>query len=190
MGRQVRIEWGAALPAALAAFLFAFLGAVSVTRISPDFLRKLLPILLVLVAIHAFRSKSFGVSHQPRYRGGRERFAAVLLGAGVGFYDGFFGPGTGSFLMFLFIRFFGFDFFGASAAAKVVNVACNLAALSWFGWSGNVLWQLGMAMAVCNVAGAWVGSRLAVRHGAGLIRRVFLGAVLVLIAKAGHDAFW
>ncbi len=75
----------------------------------------------------------------------------------IGFYDGLFGPGTGSFLIFLFVRFFGFDFLSASVTSKMVNVACNSAALLWFGYSGNVLWLTGLMMAVCNVGGSLVG---------------------------------
>jgi uncharacterized membrane protein YfcA len=92
---------------------------------------------------------------------------AIGIGAAIGFYDGFFGPGTGSFLIFLFVRFFGFDFLSASAAAKVVNVACNLSALMWFGYSGHLLWQLGLLMAVCQIAGSLVGTKLALKHGSG-----------------------
>ena len=91
-----------------------------------------------------------------------EQLLAVGVGAAIGFYDGFFGPGTGSFLIFLFVRFFGFDFLGASAAAKVVNVACNIAALLWFGYSGHLIWQLGVMMAVCQIGGSLVGTRLAI----------------------------
>jgi uncharacterized membrane protein YfcA len=187
--RRVRVEWGTAAPAALAAFALAFLGAYTVTRIPPDFVRKLLPFILVAVAVYTFRSKDFGALHAPLHRGGKERFAAMATGAVIGFYDGFFGPGTGSFLVFLFVRFFGFDFLGASAAAKVVNVACNLAALLWFGYSGHVLWQVGILMAICNVAGALVGTRLAIRHGSRFIRKLFLLALTALILKTLYDSF-
>ena len=90
--------------------------------------------------------------------------------------------------MFLFVRFFGFDFLSASAAAKVVNVACNIAALLWFGYSGHLLWQLGLTMAVCQVAGSLVGTRLAIRHGSGFVRKLFLVVVSLLIVKTGWDA--
>jgi uncharacterized membrane protein YfcA len=187
--RRVRVEWGTAAPAAVAAFVLAFLGAYTVTRVPPDFVRRLLPFVLIGVAVYTFRSKNLGALHAPLHRGARERIFAVMSGAAIGFYDGFFGPGTGSFLVFLFVRFFGFDFLGASAAAKVVNVACNLAALLWFGYSGHLLWQVGLLMAVCNVAGALIGTRLAIRHGSGFIRKLFLVVVSLLIAKTGYDAF-
>lgn len=187
-GRKVRIEWNTALPAAAAAFLFAFLGAYTVTHVPPDILRRLLPLFLLLVGIYTFKRKDFGKNHAPRYRGHPERLLAVLVGAGIGFYDGFFGPGTGSFLLFLFIRFFGFDFLGASAAAKVVNVACNIAALLWFGSSGHLLLQLGALMAVCNIAGSICGSRLALQYGSGWIRKLFLIVISVLFFKTLIDS--
>jgi len=112
-----------------------------------------------------------------------------VIGAGIGFYDGFFGPGTGSFLVFLFVRIFGFDFLGASAVAKVVNVACNFAALVWFGYSGHLIWQLGATMAVAQIAGSIIGSRMAMKHGSGFVRKLFLVVVIVLIIKTGYDAW-
>jgi uncharacterized membrane protein YfcA len=187
--RKVKVEWTTAAPAAIAAFVFAFFGAYTVTRIPPDFIRKLLPFILVAVALYTLSRKDFGRVHAPIHAGTKEKLAAMLVGSGIGFYDGFFGPGTGSFLVFLFVRFFGFDFLGASAVAKVVNVACNLAALLWFGYSGNLLLQVGAVMAVCNVLGSLAGTRLAIKHGSGFVRNIFLIVVSVLIMKTGYDAF-
>ena len=109
--------------------------------------------------------------------------------ATIGFYDGFFGPGTGTFLMLLFIRHYGFDFLNAAAAARLVNVATNAVALAWFGGHGSVLWPLGLAMALANIAGAQVGTRLALRRGVGFIRALFVTIVAALIAKTAWDAF-
>ena len=187
--RKVKVQWSAAVPAAIAAFILSFAGAFTVTHVPPDFIRKFLPLLLVVVVGYTFWKKDFGSIHAPVHTGTKERVLAVLVGGGIGFYDGFFGPGTGSFLVFLFIRFFGFDFLGASAAAKVVNVACNLAALFWFGYSGHLLWQLGVVMAVCNILGSLVGIRLAIRYGTGFVRHLFLIVVGGLILKTSYDAF-
>lgn len=188
-GRRVRLEWNTALPATFAAFVFAFCGAYTVTWLPGDLVRKLLPFVLVALLVYTWRVSHLGLHHAPVHRGKRERVLAVAVGAAIGFYDGFFGPGTGSFLIFLFVRFFGFDFLRASAVSKVVNVACNMAALLWFGYSGNVLWQLGLLMAAFNVGGALLGSRLALRHGSQLVRRVFLVVVSTLILKSAYDAF-
>lgn len=187
--RRVRLEWSTAIPAAMAAFTLSFAGAYTVTHIPPDFVRKFLPFILVAVAAYTFKKKDFGSIHAPLHVGGKERAMAIAVGGCIGFYDGFFGPGTGSFLVFLFVRFFGFDFLGASAVAKVVNVACNTAALLWFGYSGHLIWQLGAVMAVCNVLGSLIGVRLAIRHGSGFVRQLFLVVVSVLILKTAYDAF-
>ncbi len=188
--RRVKIAWSAALPAAIAAFILSFLGAYTVTAIPPDFLRKLLPFILICVAIYTFSKKEFGVTHAPLHDGAKEKWIAVLVGGGIGFYDGFFGPGTGSFLVFLFVRIFGFDFLSASAVSKIVNVACNFAALLWFGYSGHLLWQLGVIMACCNIAGSLLGSRLAIRYGSTFVRKLFLVVVSTLILKTTYDAFF
>lgn len=187
--RRVRVEWGTAVPAAATAFALSFAGAFTVTHVPADFVRRLLPFILVAVALYTFMKKDLGSVHAPLHVGWQEKLAAVMVGGGIGFYDGFFGPGTGSFLIFLFVRFFGFDFLGASAVAKVVNVACNFSALLWFGYSGHLLWQLGLVMAVCNVAGALVGTRVAIRNGSMFVRRVFLLVVSLLILKTAYDAF-
>lgn len=187
--RRVRVAWSAAAPAALAAGVFSFAGAYTVTKIPADFVRTLLPLILLAVAVYTFLKKDFGSIHAPLHTGSKERAIALAIGGCIGFYDGFFGPGTGSFLVFLFVRFFGFDFLGASAVAKVVNVACNFAALTWFGYSGHLWWQLGLLMAVCQVCGSLVGTRLAIKHGSSFVRKLFLVVVCVLIFKTGYDGF-
>src|SRR5690606_13427842 len=124
---------------------------------------------------------------KPAQVGPRERALAVALGGAIGFYDGLFGPGTGSFLIFLFIRFFALDFVHASASAKVVNIATNIAALVFFIPTGNVLYLAALPMAICNILGAVSGTWLAVHKGSGFIRGLFLLLLVVLIAKLGYD---
>lgn len=186
--RKVRLAWSTAAPAAIAAFSLAFVGAYTVTKVPPDFLRTLLPFILLLVGGYTFWKKDFGSIHAPAHTGLKEKIFAVGVGGCIGFYDGFFGPGTGSFLVFLFVRYFGFDFLGASAVAKVVNVACNLSALLWFAYSGHLWWQVGALMAVCQVGGSLVGTKLAIKHGSAFVRKLFLIVVCVLIVKTGYDA--
>jgi len=187
--RRVQVAWSAAAPAAVAAFVMAFAGAWTVTRVPADFVRSLLPLVLLAVAVYTFKKKDFGSVHAPLHSGMTERLLAMGVGGFIGFYDGFFGPGTGSFLLFLFVRFFGFDFLGASAAAKVVNVACNVSALIWFGYSGHLIWKLAALMAVCQVAGSLIGTRLALKHGSGFVRKLFLVVVSLLIVKTAYDSF-
>lgn len=127
--RRVTMPWGTILPAALAAFACSYLGAMAVAWLPRDMLRPMILVMLVGSAAYTFWRKDFGSIHRPQHTGVKELVYALIVGGVLGFYDGFFGPGTGSFLIFLFIRFFGFDFLHASAASKVVNVATNLAAI-------------------------------------------------------------
>ncbi|WP_395005563.1 sulfite exporter TauE/SafE family protein [Undibacterium sp.] len=187
--KAVRLPWVVVIPAGFVAFAFSFAGAITVTYVPPTYLRKALPFVLVAIAIYTFWKKDFGVHTVARHSGRKEMLLALLVGALIGFYDGFFGPGTGSFFIFIFVRFFGYDFLRASASAKVLNVACNAAALLWFGYSGHVMWFLGLGMAVCGVAGAIVGSRMAIKHGSEFVRSLFLVVVSLLVMKTSYDAF-
>ena len=107
----------------------------------------------------------------------------------IGFYDGFFGPGTGSFFVFLMVRVLGYDFLHASASAKLLNTATNLAALLLFTLKGHVWWHFALVMAVANVVGSLAGTHLALKHGTGFVRWVFIAVVSALILKTGYDAY-
>ena len=186
--RSVTIPWALLSPGLAVALAASLGGAVVATRVPPDLFRPLVPVLLLAVLVHTIARKDFGHHHAPRDLSLSRIVAAVGLIAAIGFYDGFFGPGTGTFFMLLFVRFFGYDFVNAAACARVLNVATNATALMWFGAHGHVSWPLGLGMAVFNVAGAQVGTRLALAGGSRLVRRVFIGVVLVLVAKTGYDA--
>ena len=187
--RRVQMRWGIILPAALAALVGSFIGAWVVTVINPDFLRRLLPFVLLAVLLYTLSKKDMGRTHAPRHTPGRETLLACLIGATIGWYDGFFGPGTGSFFIFLLVRVLGYDFLNASASAKLLNVATNLAAIALFALKGHVWWHIGLTMAVANVVGSLIGTRLALQHGAGFVRGVFIVVVSALILKTGYDAF-
>lgn len=185
--RSVAIPWRSVLPAAVAAFVLSYVGAMTVARLPPLVLRPVVLILLIAMAIYTYVRKDFGAVGREPAAGRSRRVLALALGAVLGFYDGFFGPGTGVMLIFLFVRFFGLDFLRASASAKVVNVSTNLAALLYFGPHAHVLWAVGVGMACCNIGGSFLGTYLALRHGAGFVRRAFLLVVGVLILKFAHD---
>jgi uncharacterized membrane protein YfcA len=187
--RRVQMRWASLLPAAAAGFAGSFAGAWLVTVIAPDFLRKLLPFVLVAVLAYTLARKDLGRDHVPRHRGRTEALLASSIGAVIGFYDGFFGPGTGSFFVFLFVRLLGYDFLHASASAKLLNTATNVAALALFAWTGHVWWHIALVMAVANVIGSLLGTGLALKHGAGFVRTVFIVVVSALILKTGYDSF-
>jgi len=187
--RQVAMRWSALVPAAGLAMVGSFAGAWAVTQVSPEFLRRLLPIVLVLVLLYTLWRKDLGREHAPRFERRHERWALCAIGLLIGSYDGFFGPGTGSFFVFLLVRVLGYDFLHASAAAKWLNLSSNAAALVLFTWAGHVWWHMALPIALANVVGSLLGTRMALRHGTGFVRLMFLGVVSALILKTGYDAF-
>ena len=185
--RRTRIPWRTLLPGAFSAFVFSFLGARTVSRLDPALLRPLMLGLLVVMAIYTFARRGFGETHAPRFQGRTQAWLLALTGALLGFYDGFFGPGTGSLLLFVFITFFGFDFLTAAAGAKVANVATNVSAVAYFVATDHVLYALALPMALCNIAGSLTGARLAMGKGRPYIRILFLAVLAALIVKLALD---
>ena len=169
------------------AFAGAAAGALLATRVGSDVLKPLVLAALVSVLAYTLRTPSLGEVERLRLRAGAQRTVAVAGGAVIGFYDGFVGPGTGSFLVFLLVGAVGLSFLHASATSKVVNTMTNLAALLLFAAGGHVLWGLGAAMAVSNLAGSQVGARLAVRRGSAWVRRVFVVVVGALVLRLAVD---
>jgi uncharacterized protein len=187
--RHVTLDWALLRTASVCAFAASLAGAWIATQIPPAQFRAIVPVILVCVLAYALLHRDFGSSHTPRQPGRRGHVYAACGAAAIGAYDGFFGPGAGSFLVFMFIRGFGFDFLHASASAKVVNAAANCAALLMFGVTGKVYWLLGLGMAAFTIVGAQIGSHLAIRKGSGFVRAVFLVVVGSLIAKTAVDAW-
>jgi len=188
-GRRVSLSLRTLLPAVAAAASGAALGATAVTLVPNDFLRRLLPLMLAAVLAQMLLEPDLGSVHAPRHGPRAEPWLASGMAFVLGLYDGFFGPGTGSFLIFLFVRVLGFDFLHAVASAKILNTATNVGAIGVFAATGNVVWHLVGPMIVANVAGSLLGTHLALRHGSRFIRPVFVTVVAVLILKTGYDAY-
>jgi uncharacterized membrane protein YfcA len=188
--RRVNMPWRTLLPAGAVALGASFAGAWLVTVVSPEFLRKVLPFVLLAVLAYTLLKKELGREHAPRLSGWREAAVASAIGLLLGFYDGFFGPGAGSLLVFLFVRLLGYDFLHASASAKLLNSCSNLAALSLFAFKGHIWWHYALALALANVIGSLLGARLALKHGSGFVRAVFVLVVSALILRTAYDAFW
>lgn len=185
--RRVRLPWRTLGPTAGSALVFSLAGARVAAGMNPAVLRPLILALLIAVAGYTFVRKDLGRVHAPRFAQRHEQLLGVLVGAAIGFYDGFFGPGTGSFLLFAFVGWFGFDFLHASACAKVVNFATNLSAMTYFAATDHVWYRYGLPMAACNVAGAVVGARLALGRGNRFVRAFFLVVVTAMILRFGWD---
>jgi uncharacterized membrane protein YfcA len=188
--RRVQIPWRTLLPLVPVVFLGGLAGALAATLVPPAVFRPLVPIMLAVVLVYVVARKNLGAAHAPlMLTRGTTLIAATLLLV-VGFYDGFFGPGTGSFMMLLLIRFYRFDFIHSAASARVLNVAANAGGLVYFASQVKLLWLVGGLMAVANVSGALLGSSLALKHGSGFVRRVFIAVVTVLIARTAWDAYF
>jgi uncharacterized membrane protein YfcA len=185
--RRVRPDLRTALPMAGIALAGAVAGALCASAISIDVFRPLVLVLVVLVAAYVLRHPQVGEVQSLRWAGRRHHVVAAAVGLGLGFYDGIFGAGTGSFLVFLFVSLLGYSFLQASAKSRIVNLATNLGALFVFAVQGAPMWRLGLLMGVCNVAGSWLGARSAIRRGSGFVRAVFLVVVAGLAVRLGFD---
>ncbi|QGH44698.1 sulfite exporter TauE/SafE family protein [Pseudomonas veronii] len=188
--RRVKIVWRLILPVMLSAFTFSFVGAFSVSLIPRALMEYLVFSVLVIMAVYTFIKKDLGRVHSDIRVGTREILLGITLGSFIGFYDGVFGPGSGSLLLFAFVKYFGFDFLNASASAKLINLGTFAAALLFFIPSGHVLWMVGGVVGICNVAGAITGVFLALRYGSGFIRVFFLILLLFLIVRMGISIFY
>lgn len=185
--RRVHVDRGTAVRMAGAAFLGSAVGAYFATVLESSVLRPVVLLALVGVFAYTLRRPSLGEVEALRLTPRRQATLALTGGFGIGAYDGLVGPGTGSFLVFLLVGAAGLSFLHASATAKVVNTATNLAALLLFAAGGHVMWALGLSMALCNLLGSQIGARLALRHGSAWVRKVFLVVVGVLIARLAYE---
>lgn len=179
--RHGAIDLRALGPAALLTFAGASAGSWLVARSDPGALARLLPLLLVAFALYFLFSPRVG-DLPSRRRLGLPAFG-LLAGAGIGFYDGLFGPGTGSFFALAFIALLGYDLRRATAGSKLLNFASNFAALLVFAVGGHVAWTVGLAMAAGQWTGAWLGAHLVMRHGARLVRPLLVAVSLLLSVR-------
>lgn len=188
--RRTGLDRRVAVPAAGLAVPAAGLGALCASKVPGDWFRPVVMVLLLAVAVLVTARPSFGAVGDGDAVSRRRRVAVIVAaGCGVGFYDGVFGPGTGTFLIIGFTSLLSLEFVRASAAAKVINVGTNIGALTVFAVQGQVMWLLGAGMAVCNIAGAALGARTALRRGSGFVRVVLLLVVAAMVGKLAFDQF-
>jgi uncharacterized membrane protein YfcA len=186
--RRVRTDIRFLATMAIPAFFGSVLGALSFSLIPAQTMRPFVFLLLAAVATYTWKKPDLGAIEKLRHGAKKQFSISAIAGLVIGFYDGIFGPGTGSFLMLTLI-YLGFAFLSASAIAKVVNVSTNLGAIVVFGFHGAVIWQVALVLAASNISGGMLGAKLAIRGGSTLIRKVFLCVTLALILKVGIDTF-
>ena len=187
--KQIKPDPKVLLAMGLPAFLGSAAGAVLASKIPTSSMRPMVLFLLIVVAIYTWFKPDLGKFENLRHLPKRRIQIAAFGGVVIGFYDGIFGPGTGSFLMLILVASLGYAFITASAIAKVVNVATNVGAIMVFGINGAVLWQIGIILGIANISGAIIGARLAIKGGSTLVRKVFLFVTIALIVKVGIATF-
>lgn len=186
--RRVELNWQMLKPAVIATLIFSAIGASAVSLLPVQYLRPIMLVLLLAMVTYTFLKKNLGqhaVELNLTEKGEKKR--GLLLGAGIGLYDGFFGPGTGSILAFAFVKLFGHDFLRATAHSKVLNVATNIGAIFLFSLGGHVMWVTGLLMGGSNIAGALCGTHVVTKYGAPFIRRLFIVILSVTIIKFTYD---
>jgi uncharacterized membrane protein YfcA len=183
--RSGALSWREDIRPVVASALGAAGGVWLTYRVHGDFLKPVLLGLLVAMLAFTLLMPNLGHIHAPRFGLGHQRGLAAFIALVLGFYDGFFGPGTGSLLIFLFVAILGFDFLRASALAKSVNWASNLASMGLFLWQGSWIPSIALSMAVANGAGGYLGARVALSKGSRWVRAVFIGVVGTLILRLG-----
>jgi uncharacterized membrane protein YfcA len=172
------------------AFTAAFAGSAVLTAVSNHFMKPLLLIVLIGVAVYTLLNKKFGDHTEKTHSAKTQWLYIILISLVIGFYDGFIGPGAGSFLVLAFISLLGYDFLRASAHAKFVNLATNLGSIVFFAASGKIMYTIALPMAVCNGAGGLLGARLALLKGNAFIRIFFLIVVTGTIIRFAYDVFF
>ena len=188
--RRVKLQWKLLAVLCLIALVAAYAGSKTVSVVSNTYMKPVIFGVLILVAIYTYTKKDFGTTTAARKTPKQEFIYGGLFALLIGFYDGFIGPGAGSFMILFFITVLGFDFLKASAHAKFVNVATNTGSILFFAGSGHILYHYAIPMAFCNFFGSLLGARLAILKGNKFIRVFFLLVVAATIIRFGYDIFF
>lgn len=187
--QRIKFDFYLLLIVAFFAFAASFIGAKVVSQIDSSVLKPFILIVLIVIAVYTFFKKDLGNIQTKELSFARQAIYGSLIGLVVGFYDGFFGPGTGSFLVLGFVLVLGFEFIKASAYAKIINCITNLSALIVFIKNGQFIIELSIIMAVFTITGSYIGASAALTKGNAFIRKIFLVIVSIMILKYGYDVF-
>ena len=188
--RRVQLRWKLLAMMCSIALIAAYAGSKTVSIVSNTFMKPIIFGVLIIVAIYTYSKKNFGNNTSQTKSPKNEWLLAASFALLIGFYDGFIGPGAGSFLVLFFISALGFDFLRASAHAKFVNLATNMGSIIFFSSNGHILYQYALPMAICNFTGSILGTRLAILKGNSFIRIFFLIVVIGTIIRFGYDIFF
>ena len=187
--KKATVNWKLFIIMAIVSFVFAFIGSSLLNVMQNDFMEPLLFVILVLLLLYTYFKKDFGQFQVDKLSQKQIYIYGIVICIFLGFYDGFIGPGTGSFLVLGFVAILGFDFLHASANAKMVNLATNFGSICLFVLKGKIIWAIAIPMAVCNALGGFIGAKLAIKKGNGFIRIFFLIIVIGTLIRFGYDVF-
>lgn len=187
--RNIKTDPKLLLAMVLPAFIGSGSGSLLATQISTEQLKIAIVVMLVAVFAYTLARPDLGKVEVLKGAVKRQRTVGAIAGLTIGFYDGFIGPGTGTLLMIVLVAALGFAFVGASAIAKVVNVSTNFASILVFGISGSIMWVVGLAVGICNLAGGIIGSHVAIRRGSDFVRKFYLVVTFALIVRVLFDVF-
>jgi len=187
--RNIKTDPKLLLAMVLPAFIGSGSGSLLATQISTEQLKIAIVVMLVAVFAYTLARPDLGKVEVLKGAAKRQRTVGAVAGLTIGFYDGFIGPGTGTLLMIVLVAALGFAFVGASAIAKVVNVSTNFASILVFGASGSIMWVVGLAVGICNLAGGIIGSHVAIRRGSDFVRKFYLVVTFALIVRVLFDVF-
>lgn len=185
--KKVEIPWRTVLYAGIGAGIMAFLGAKISDIVDEKILKPVILVLMTIIAIYTFTKKDLGQDEKLKFELAKVPFYGLVIGSSAGFYNGFVGPGTGSLLVFGFVSIIGYGFLKASAISKIVNVIADVSSLGFFISAGYVQFEIAIPMMICNMTGAYFGSKMAILKGNEFVRNFFLIIIFALILRFGWD---
>ena len=185
--KKVEIPWQTVIYAGIGAGIMAFLGAKISDIVDEKILKPVILVLMTVIAIYTFTKKDLGQDEKLKFELAKVPFYGLVIGSSAGFYNGFVGPGTGSLLVFGFVSIIGYGFLKASAISKIVNVIADVSSLGFFISAGYVQFEIAIPMMICNMTGAYFGSKMAILKGNEFVRNFFLIIIFALILRFGWD---
>ncbi len=184
---KIRPDWRTIIPLVLGSGIGSAAGAQLAKLLPKDYFTPIVLAALVVVGVYTWRRPELGLVSARKHDGHAHYGRTAAIGLGVGAYDGFLGPGTGSFFVILLVGVLGYGFLEASAKAKIANLVTNLSAIAVFAAHGSILWTLGLAMGAANLVGGFLGAKTAINRGNSFVRKVFLVVVAALVVKLAYD---
>lgn len=187
--KERQVDFKVALTASAAALVGSPLGAKLAMAIDEKYLSYVLLIAVPVIAVMILRKKDFGQAKEQQLPLSKMLTLAVAIGFGTGMYDGFFGPGTGTFLTLLFNAVLGMSIIRSCGTTKIVNLSSNVAALVTYALSGNVMFEVGIRCTIFAILGNWVGSGLALKNGVKIVRPIMVVVMVILLGKIALEMF-